>query len=61
MRAIADVAAEDRAGDLARSRVDFGDDELGVVARALDDSVQELGLRLDAARDRSRMETTRRA
>ena len=35
----------------------FGDDELGTVARALDDSVQEVGRRLaEQARDRARME-----
>ena len=38
-------------------RIDFGDDELGIVARALGESVQDLGLRLAAqARDRARME-----
>ena len=37
--------------------MDFGDDELGAVARALDESVQELGRRLaEQARDRARME-----
>jgi two-component system, OmpR family, phosphate regulon sensor histidine kinase PhoR len=57
VRAIADVAARYRIGDLTPSRLDFGDDELGVVSRALDDSVQELGRRVDElARDRSRME-----
>jgi two-component system, OmpR family, phosphate regulon sensor histidine kinase PhoR len=57
VRAIADVAARYRIGDLTPSRLDFGDDELGVVSRALDDSIQELGRRVDElARDRSRME-----
>ncbi len=38
-------------------RLDYGDDEIGAVARALDQSVQELGRRLaEQARDRSRME-----
>jgi two-component system, OmpR family, phosphate regulon sensor histidine kinase PhoR len=55
--AIAGVAARYRAGDLTPPRLDFGDDELGVVAHALDDSVQEIGRRLqELARDRSRME-----
>ena len=37
--------------------MDFGDDELGVVARSLDESVQEVGRRLaEQARDRGRME-----
>jgi two-component system phosphate regulon sensor histidine kinase PhoR len=57
VRMIADVAERYRRGDLTPSRVDYGDDELGTVARGLDDSVQELGRRLDElARDRGRME-----
>lgn len=57
VRAIAEVAARYRTGDLRPSRLDFGDDEVGVVARALDDSVQQLGLRIgELAQDRSRME-----
>lgn len=56
VRAIADVARRYRQGDLTPPRLDFGDDELGIVARALDDSVQELGARLaELARDRGRM------
>jgi two-component system phosphate regulon sensor histidine kinase PhoR len=56
VRAIAGVARRYRQGDLTPPRLDYGDDELGVVARALDDSVQELGNRLaDLARDRGRM------
>jgi two-component system, OmpR family, phosphate regulon sensor histidine kinase PhoR len=56
VRAIADVARRYRGGDLTPPRLDYGDDELGVVARALDDSVQELGSRLgELARDRGRM------
>ena len=39
------------------TRMDFGDDELGVVARSLDESVQDVGRRLaEQARDRARME-----
>src|SRR5438445_2674779 len=38
-------------------RLGFGDDELGTVARALDESVQEVGRQLSVqARDRARME-----
>jgi two-component system phosphate regulon sensor histidine kinase PhoR len=57
VRNIADVARRYRSGDLARPALDFGDDELGTVARVLDESVQELGRRLaELARDRARME-----
>jgi two-component system, OmpR family, phosphate regulon sensor histidine kinase PhoR len=54
---IAQVARRYRAGDLQPPHLDFGDDELGMVARALDGSVQELGRRLaELARDRAQME-----
>ncbi len=57
VHAIAAVADRYRRGDLSPSRLHLGDDELGVVARALDESVRDLGQRLDEqARDRSRME-----
>jgi two-component system phosphate regulon sensor histidine kinase PhoR len=57
VRGIADVAGRYRSGDLTPTRMDFGDDELGMVARSLDDSVQEVGRRLaEQARDRGRME-----
>lgn len=56
VRAVADVAARYRRGDLTPPRLNYGDDELGAVARTLDDSVQQLGSRLaDLARDRGRM------
>jgi len=56
VRAIADVARRYRSGDLTPPGLDYGDDELGTVARILDDSVHELGTRLaDLARDRGRM------
>ena len=56
VRAIAWVAQRYRQGDLTPPRLDYGDDELGIVARALDDSVHELGNRLqDIERDRGRM------
>src|SRR6185312_9439035 len=57
VRSIAAVASRYRGGDLAPARLDYGDDELGTVARALDDSVQVVGRQLaEQARDRSRME-----
>jgi two-component system phosphate regulon sensor histidine kinase PhoR len=57
VRAVAEVARRYRSGDVTPPRLDYGDDEIGAVARALDDSVQELGRRLaEQARDRARME-----
>jgi two-component system phosphate regulon sensor histidine kinase PhoR len=57
VRVIARVAERYRRGDLTPPRLGFGDDELGIVARALDESVQEVGRRLvEQARDRARME-----
>jgi two-component system, OmpR family, phosphate regulon sensor histidine kinase PhoR len=57
VRLIAEVASRYRRGDLTPPRLGFGDDELGVVARALDNSVQEVGRKLaEQARDRARME-----
>ncbi len=57
VRGVADLARRYRGGDLTPPRMDFGDDELGTVARALDESVQEVGRRLtEQARDRGRME-----
>ena len=54
---VAAVARRYRGGDLTPASLDYGDDEVGTVARALDDSVQELGRRLaEQARDRARME-----
>ena len=56
VRAIAWIAQRYRQGDLTPPRLDYGDDELGIVARALDDSVHELGTRIeDLERDRGRM------
>src|SRR5262249_61453924 len=46
VRLIARVAERYRRGDLAPAQLAFGDDELGTVARALDDAVQEIGRRL---------------
>jgi len=57
VRAVADVAERYRRGDLTPPRLGYGDDELGAVARALDDTVQDLGRRLaEQARDHARME-----
>ena len=57
VRLIAGVAERYRRGDLTPPQLGFGDDELGMVARALDESVQEVGRRLgEQARDRARME-----
>ena len=56
VQAIASVAERYRRGDLTAPTLDYGDDELGTVARALDESVQKLGSRLqDIERDRGRM------
>ncbi len=57
VRDIAAVARRYTTGDLTRATYDYGTDELGAVARALDTSVQELGTRLqELSRDRARME-----
>ena len=55
--AILSVAKRYLLGDLSRPAPDYGDDDLGSVARAMDQAVQELGRRVDGlARDRARME-----
>jgi two-component system, OmpR family, phosphate regulon sensor histidine kinase PhoR len=57
VRLIAGVAERYRRGDLTPPRLGFGDDELGAVARALDESVQEVARQLgQQVRDRARME-----
>ena len=57
VKLIARIAEQYRRGDLTPPRLGFGDDELGTVARALDQSVQEVGRQLEEqARDRARME-----
>ncbi len=51
------VARRYALGDLSRPTPDYGDDDLGSVARSMDQAVQELGRRVDSlARDRARME-----
>ena len=57
IQAIAAVARRYSSGDLSRVAYDYGRDELGDVARVLDESVQELRRRLgELSRDRARME-----
>jgi two-component system phosphate regulon sensor histidine kinase PhoR len=54
--AIVAVAKRYSVGDLRRAPPDYGDDELGEVARAMDQAIQELGRRVDElSRDRTRM------
>jgi two-component system phosphate regulon sensor histidine kinase PhoR len=54
--AILAVAKRYAVGDLRRPLPDYGDDEIGEVARAMDSAVQELGRRVDElSRDRTRM------
>ncbi|HUE89390.1 MAG TPA: ATP-binding protein [Vicinamibacterales bacterium] len=58
-RRVADIVTAARryaAGDLRREVADHGDDELGEVARAMDQAAHELGRRIDdLSRDRTRM------
>ncbi|MEZ5289279.1 MAG: ATP-binding protein [Vicinamibacterales bacterium] len=55
--AIQVVARRYGVGDLSRPAPDYGDDELGGVARAMDSAVHGLGRRVnDLTRDRARME-----
>jgi two-component system phosphate regulon sensor histidine kinase PhoR len=53
MRAIAETARRYAAGDFTRPSREHGHDEIGVVARVLDDTVRELGIR---AADRALVE-----
>ena len=54
---ITSVAKRYSLGDLTRPAPDYGDDDLGNVARAMDHAVHELGRRIDTLeRDRARME-----
>jgi two-component system, OmpR family, phosphate regulon sensor histidine kinase PhoR len=56
VNAILEVARRYTVGDLRRPSPDYGDDELGAVARAMDGAAQELGRRIEElARDRTRM------
>jgi two-component system phosphate regulon sensor histidine kinase PhoR len=57
VEAVAAVAQRYSAGDFSRPAYDYGQDELGAVARALDGAAQELGRRIDdLSRDRARTE-----
>jgi two-component system phosphate regulon sensor histidine kinase PhoR len=57
VKAIADVAHRYAAGDLSRPSGEYGSDEIGTVARVLDESVREVGRRAaDLASDRARMQ-----
>ena len=57
VRAIAGVAQRYAAGDMTRPARDYGSDEIGAVARALDASVREIGKRAaELSADRARME-----
>ena len=57
VQAIAAVARRYSQGDLTRPMHDYGSDELGTVARALDTAVHDLGRRVEElARDRAHME-----
>jgi two-component system, OmpR family, phosphate regulon sensor histidine kinase PhoR len=54
---VAAVAQRYSAGDFSRPAHDYGEDELGAVARALDGAAQELGRKIhDLSRDRARTE-----
>jgi two-component system phosphate regulon sensor histidine kinase PhoR len=56
VNAIVDVARRYAVGDLRRASPDYGDDEIGEIARAMDTAVQALGSRIDdLSRDRTRM------
>ena len=57
VRAIAAAAGRYAAGDLTRTTADYGNDELGLVARMLDTSVHELSTRVqELTQDRARTE-----
>ena len=57
VRAIAEVAERYAAGDRSRPSRDYGPDEIGLVARVLDESMREIGSRVTQREtDRARME-----
>ncbi len=57
VQAIGEVAERYARGDWSRPARDYGSDEIGAVARALDDAAREIGRRAsDLASDRARME-----
>jgi len=56
LTAIAATARRYASGDLSRPSHDYADDEIGTVARVLDESIRELGRRLtELSHDRARM------
>jgi len=57
VQAILEVARRYALGDLSRPAPDYGDDDVGSVARGMDQAAQELGRRVESlTRDRARME-----
>ena len=57
IRVVAETAARYRAGDFSRPARDHGRDEIGTVAKVLDESARELGERLSAmTRERAHMD-----
>jgi two-component system phosphate regulon sensor histidine kinase PhoR len=57
VRSIAEMAERYAAGDLSPPLDDYGTDEIGIVARALDDSMREIGSRATQRQtDRARLE-----
>ncbi|HYN07602.1 MAG TPA: ATP-binding protein [Vicinamibacterales bacterium] len=57
IRAVAETARRYRAGDFSQPARDYGADEIGTVAGALDDTARELGVKLtDMARERAHMD-----
>ena len=57
VRSIAEMAERYASGDLSPPHTDYGTDEIGIVARALDDSMREIGSRVTQREtDRARME-----
>ena len=57
VRAVAQTAERYAGGDLTPSKIDYGTDEIGVVARLLDDSIREIAHRVTQHEtDRARLE-----
>jgi len=57
IRGVAETATRYREGDFSRPARDYGSDEIGIVANALDHSARELGARLaDMTRERAHLE-----
>ena len=57
INAIAETARRYAGGDFSRPARDYGDDEIGTVARVLDESIRDLGRRAaEVSTDRARME-----